>query len=63
MVRVQYGAERATVYAEGGITYDRHLPRIGWVACDDPGLTITRLADAVRRAFLRLHTSTALEMS
>jgi hypothetical protein len=63
MVRVQCGAERATVNAEGGIAYDRHLPRIGWVSCDDPGLTITRLAGAVQRVFLRLHRQTALEMS
>jgi hypothetical protein len=55
MVRVQYGAERATVYEEGGIAYDRHLPRIGWVTADDPGIAIVQLAEMTARALRRLH--------
>jgi hypothetical protein len=55
VVRVQYGAERASVYAEGGIAYDRHMPRIGWVACDDPGPTVVELAEAAHAAFRAIH--------
>jgi hypothetical protein len=51
MVRVQYGQERATVYAEGGIGFEYRLPAgrvVGWIVNDEPGDFIYRLAVAVR---------------
>jgi hypothetical protein len=53
MVRVQFGQERATVYAEGGIGFEYRLPAgrvVGWVVNDEPGEFIYRLAVAVRAA-------------
>ncbi|HVK06397.1 MAG TPA: hypothetical protein VM490_23200 [Armatimonadaceae bacterium] len=53
MVRVQYGQERATVYAEGGIGFEYRLTAgrvVGWVVNDDPGEFIYRVAVAARAA-------------
>lgn len=60
MVRVQYGSERATVYAEGGIHYDRHERGIGWIVDDSPSLIIQTLAGIVHRGLCRVHAEPAL---
>lgn len=48
-VIVRFGDERARVYAEGGIGFDRYLKGIGWVVCDRPGRLISKYAMAVRK--------------
>ncbi len=51
MIRVQFGPERATVYAKGGIGFEYRLTGgkvVGWVVNDEPSDFLYRLAVAVR---------------
>ena len=51
MVRVQFGQERATVYAAGGIGFEYRLTAgrvVGWIVNDEPSEFIYRLALAIR---------------
>lgn len=51
MVFVRLGLERARVYLEGGIGFDRHVKGIGWVVNDCyASQAIGKLAVAVRNA-------------
>ena len=51
MIRVTlHNDEKATVYADGGIAFNRNVNGIGWVYEDKPSVAIVRLALAVREA-------------
>lgn len=51
---VQIGDERARVYCEGGVGFDRFVKGVGWVVNDKPGRLIARYAFAVRKLHAKL---------
>lgn len=55
MVFVRLGHERASIYWEGGIGFEKYMPGIGWIVDDEPSGPMADYAVVMRNYHCRKH--------